>query len=244
MNDFRKSILGVPVDVCQPSEFLLQIDKYLKGNEIRMVYAINPEKIYRARTDPELMKALKNADLLIPDGVGTALCIQLLYRQKINRTTGIGLMWRLMTMASKNGCGIYLFGAKPSSNSLAAKNIKARFPSIKVAGFQHGYISNEEYRSLVEKINSSGADILFVGLGSPLQEKWLHKYQKMLKVKICIGVGGSFDVVSGTVPAAPDYFRKLGIEWLYRLLKEPKRFKRQLALPKFFFLVLRKRFLP
>lgn len=243
MKDFRKNILGVPVDVCRPSEVLLQIDKYLAGNEIRTVYAINPEKICRARTDSTLMEALKNADLLIPDGIGTTLSIRLLFGQKTTRTTGIGLMWSLIKIASNKGCGIYLFGAQSSSNILAVKNIQTRFPSIKVVGFQHGYVSNEESRSLVEKINSSGAQILFVGLGSPLQEKWIHNYQKTLRVKICMGVGGSFDVISGAVPAAPNYFRKLGIEWLYRLIKEPRRFKRQLALPKFFFLVLRKKLL-
>jgi N-acetylglucosaminyldiphosphoundecaprenol N-acetyl-beta-D-mannosaminyltransferase len=115
------------------------------------------------------------------------------------------------------------------------------YPSLNIAGVQHGYISEEEYRLLVDRINSSKADILFVGLGSPRQEKWIHHHQKNLKVKVCMGVGGSLDVIAGRASRAPLAFQTLGLEWLYRLIKEPARFKRQLALPKFAWEVLKER---
>ena len=243
MNNNRKTLFSVPVDVYQPKEFISMIEKALKTPGVKMLFAINPEKIMRAQKDPRLLSALQESNFLIPDGIGTVIGLKLSYGEGALRTTGIGLMQSLLKLAAEKKFKIFIFGAKPASNRLAAENILKQYPSLKLVGTQHGYIPAEKQEALIKKINSSGADILFVGLGSPKQEKWISQHKKDLKVKLCMGVGGSLDVLAGLIPAAPLWLQYLGIEWLYRLIREPSRFKRQLVLPKYVFLILRKKYL-
>jgi len=243
MNKNRRILLSVPVDIWQPEEFMGLIDKSLQDHGIKTLFAVNPEKIMRARKDPQLLLALKESDFLLPDGIGTVIGLRLFYGEKISRTTGIGLMSYLLKLAAEKKYKVFIFGARPLVNELATKNILKQYPKLNLVGTQHGYISVPEYESLIENINSLGTDILFVGLGSPRQEKWIYQYKKFLKVKICMGVGGSLDVIAGTIPGAPRWLRFLGLEWLFRLVREPSRFKRHLALPNFVFTVLRKKFL-
>jgi N-acetylglucosaminyldiphosphoundecaprenol N-acetyl-beta-D-mannosaminyltransferase len=196
-----------------------------------------------ARRDPELLEALRSSDLLIPDGIGAVIGMKVGCGKKIRRTTGVGLMTKILGLAAEQNHGVFLFGAKPDVNITAVKNIQDRFPSLLIAGTQHGYLPRDEHDRLVEKISGSRAEILFVGLGSPKQEKWIHRHRKKLNVKICLGVGGSFDVWAGKVALAPRWVQKAGLEWLYRLAKEPKRLKRQMVLPKFILAVFKQRIL-
>lgn len=241
MNNNRKTILTVPVDIHQPDEFFLKIEKAFKSSGVRTIFAINPEKIMRAQRDPGLFAALKDADFLIPDGIGTAIGLRLINGERISRTSGIGLMRRILDLADRKKYKIFIFGSRHYVNKIASLNIQNRYPSLNLVGTQHGYLSKEEYEMLVEKINTSGTDILFVGLGSPKQEKWIHRYKKFLKVKTCMGIGGSLDVIARIVPAAPVWLQNIGLEWLYRLMKEPSRFKRQIVLPRFAFEILKEK---
>jgi N-acetylglucosaminyldiphosphoundecaprenol N-acetyl-beta-D-mannosaminyltransferase len=233
MEATRKSLLGVPLDILQPAEFISRIEDHLRARGIKTVFAVNPEKIMRAQKDPELLAALLESDFLIPDGIGTIIGVRLLYGNRISRTTGIALLEKLLEMAARRGDKVFLFGARPEVNLEATRKILERFPSLNLVGAQHGYLPEQESASLVQKVNSSGADILIVGLGSPKQEKWLHRYRRSLAVKICLGVGGSLDVIAGKIPRAPAMIQRLGLEWFYRLIKEPSRFKRQMVLPRF-----------
>ena len=241
MSNNREMILGIPVDTYLMDEFVSEIERRLSFSDINTIFAVNAEKIMGARKDPELLMAIQEANFLIPDGIGPVVGLRLIHQKRVHRTTGIMLMERLLDLAVKEEFKVFLFGARPEVNRLATENILIRYPSIKIVGAQHGYISNKEYRPLINRINTLKTDILFVGLGSPKQEKWIHNYKKSLKVKICMGIGGSLDIIAGRASRAPLMFQTLGLEWLYRLIKEPARFKRQLVLPKFVLKVLKEK---
>jgi N-acetylglucosaminyldiphosphoundecaprenol N-acetyl-beta-D-mannosaminyltransferase len=202
--------------------------------------AINPEKIYKSRQDPALRDLLSKIDMGICDGVGAALAVRLLYGKKITRCTGVDLFLELMTLAASRGLRVFLLGASPVINEAAAKKLTERFAGLQIAGRQHGFF--EDSKTVVEQINSSGADMLFVAMGSPRQENWIWGHREQINAPYCMGVGGTLDVVSGRTKRAPWFFRKTGTEFLFRLISEPKRWKRQLALPLFMLDVLRVKF--
>ncbi|UCD85232.1 MAG: WecB/TagA/CpsF family glycosyltransferase, partial [Deltaproteobacteria bacterium] len=233
MDNNRKAILNVPVDICQPEGFISEIEKKLHQPGVRTIFAINPEKVMAARKNQELSSALQEADFLIPDGIGIVFGLRMLYGERVSRTTGIMLMECLLKLADEKKLKVFIFGSQPQVNTMASGNIRKRYPSLDLVGTQHGYIPQEEYESLVERVNSLRIDILFVGLGSPKQEKWIQRYKNALRVKICIGIGGSLDVIAGKIPRAPLWLQNLGLEWFYRLVKEPKRIKRMYVLPLF-----------
>lgn len=233
MNNNRKTILGVPVDAYQPDDFILKIEEGLQKSGVKTIFAVNAEKIMRARKDPELFLALKESDFLIPDGFGPVVGLRLIYGIKVFRTTGIALMRGILDLADKRNNRVFILGAKPEVAKKASDNLRKKYPHLSLVGSQHGYISEEKYEWLVDKINSSEADILFVGLGSPKQEKWIHRYKKYLKVKFCMGVGGSLDVIAERTPIAPAWISDFYLEWVYRLIREPSRFRRQKVIPVF-----------
>jgi N-acetylglucosaminyldiphosphoundecaprenol N-acetyl-beta-D-mannosaminyltransferase len=200
--------------------------------------AINPEKVYGARKDPGLRRVLESADIGICDGVGVSLASMLLYRRRLARCTGVDLFVRLVHLSARHGLKVFMLGASPESNSGACRTLLDRFPGLKIVGSEDGYFKDSA--AVVDKINQSGAELLFVGLGSPRQEYWIAEQMPHLKTSFCMGVGGSLDVVSGRAKRAPALFRKTGTEWLFRLLSQPNRIRRVvLALPLFTLDVLR-----
>jgi N-acetylglucosaminyldiphosphoundecaprenol N-acetyl-beta-D-mannosaminyltransferase len=183
-----------------------------------------------------LLSALKEADFLIPDGIGVIIGLKLFYGRTTGRAvrvTGISLMRSLLDSADRSRRRIYVFGGSPQVNSGAAAWICARYPGLVLAGREHGYIVEDRYQALIQEINSLDIDILFIGLGSPRQEKWIHRHKNELKTRICMGVGGSLDVIAGKASWAPRWIQRAGLEWLYRLFREPGRLRRQMALPRF-----------
>ena len=193
--------------------------------------AINPEKVYRAGRSEETAGLLGRADIRICDGVGVALAARVLCRRRIARCTGIQLFFDLIAEASVRGWGIFMLGASKDSNDLACRNLLRKYPALRIVGRRDGYFENSA--AVVNEVNLAGPEILFVAMGSPRQEAWIIEHRNELDVAFCMGVGGSFDVVSGKAAWAPGLFRRTGTEFLYRLLKEPKRWRRQLALPLF-----------
>ncbi|MFP7734103.1 WecB/TagA/CpsF family glycosyltransferase [Priestia aryabhattai] len=233
----KENILGI--DVCSDTydelavKLLQDIDKGRKS----FIVAINPEKIMKAQEDRELKLLLNQATYQIPDGIGVILASKLKKGRIRERVTGIDMMLKLCKEATNNGKKIFLYGAKPGIADEAKVKLEEMFPGILIVGTLNGYEKNEE---VIERtINDSGAEIVFVALGSPAQENWIIAHKEKLNPSVYQGVGGSFDVISGRLNRAPAVFQKFGLEWLYRLLKEPWRWKRQLELPKFLLRVLR-----
>jgi N-acetylglucosaminyldiphosphoundecaprenol N-acetyl-beta-D-mannosaminyltransferase len=235
----RLSILNIWVDPVGMDDALDIVDDFIEqGDKVHTVLAANPEKNFSVPRDPLLYESFRDADLLIPDGIGVAVAAGILHNEWLSRVPGCELMEEICRRAAERGRGIYLFGASEAVNSRAAVILQQRYPGLKIAGRSNGYLSEEAADDLVHDINRSEANILFVALGSPRQESWLAKNRdRLTHVRVCQGIGGTLDVITGNVKRAPENFRRLGLEWLYRLLAEPKRLKRQWVLPVFAFRV-------
>jgi N-acetylglucosaminyldiphosphoundecaprenol N-acetyl-beta-D-mannosaminyltransferase len=229
----RTDVLGVPVDIVTMESATNAVGKMMLAGRNHLIVAVNPEKVIRAQQDPDLFRALKNADLVIPDGIGVVMAARLLGKGRMERVPGSDLMPEICKLAAEQRRSIFLFGAKPEIVSRASRILASRYTGLNIAGLQHGYVPEDKMEGLINRINTSGASILFVGLGSPRQELWLARYGKKLRVRICQGVGGSFDAICGYPKRAPKFMQKMHLEWLYRLLSQPQRMHRQLALPKF-----------
>lgn len=232
------SILGTHVCIFDSyGDAVELIRQRIRSHSSTFCVAINPEKVYRAKGNPRLRQALDSAHIGICDGVGISLAAMLLYRRRLPRCTGIDLFLRLIRLASQEGWKVFLLGASPQSNEDASRALVSTYPGVQIAGKLDGYF--QDTAAVVATINRSGADLLFVAMGSPRQELWIREQMPFLKTRFCMGIGGSLDVVSGAAKRAPVLFRTSGTEWLFRLLSDPSRLRRQMVLPLFMLEVLR-----
>jgi N-acetylglucosaminyldiphosphoundecaprenol N-acetyl-beta-D-mannosaminyltransferase len=212
------------------------VEDRLKKKQKSFCVAINPEKVYRAARDRELNRILAQADMGICDGVGISIAARLIYGERIRRCTGVDLFYALIAKAVERQWKIFLLGASPAVNAKASDALYAKYPGLQIAGRHDGYFENSA--AVVEQINASGADLVFVAMGTPRQEFWIAENSSKINAGFLMGVGGTFDVVSGLVRRAPGIFRRTGTEFLYRLISNPRRWRRQLVLPSFFVSVL------
>lgn len=234
----RIEIMGVPIDAVDMTEAEAHASAFFEQESLRVIYTPNTEIVMAAQQDKILLDAIKAADLVIPDGIGLIYASRILKKGLKERVTGVDLMGRILSYCNQQEKSIYILGGKPGVAQQACVNIRARFPHLKIAGFRNGYFQEDETDQIIKEVNQSCADILFVGLGAPKQEKWIYQHRKALETKIAMGVGGGVDIWAGTVKRAPVIYQKLGLEWFYRLLKEPWRYKRMMSLPKFMIKVL------
>lgn len=239
---FRIEILGAPVDCVDMSAAVDYVERQiLTGTRPETVIAVNPEKVIKAQTDKKLHGFLCAAGLLIPDGIGVVVAASILGLGKMQRVPGAELMPAICKLSADKGYKLFLFGGRPEVNLEAVRRLEENYPGINIVGNRDGYLGREEIPGLIDEINASGADVLFLALGSPAQELWMAEHLSALNIKVCQGVGGTFDVISGAVRRAPRIFRRMHLEWLYRLLAQPGRLFRQTALPKFVWQVLRQK---
>ncbi|MBL8202152.1 MAG: WecB/TagA/CpsF family glycosyltransferase [Chromatiales bacterium] len=238
----RVEVLGAPVDCVDLEGALAAIDTLIAGPEARAVVAVNPEKVIKAQSDPVLRRSLASAGLLIPDGIGVVYAVRLLRHERLERVPGAELMPAICARAALRGYPVFLFGASREVNEKASAVLAKEYPGLVIAGHHHGYVDDAAMPDLVAAINASGAQVLFVALGSPRQELWMEKYLPELRhVRVCQGVGGTFDVIAGRVRRAPLAFRRANLEWFYRLVTEPRRAIRQIVLPRFTYQVFREK---
>lgn len=227
----KENILGVDVSKDNYDTLIQKLLRDIDEKRKSFIVAINPEKIMKAQEDEELRTLLNKADYQIPDGIGVILASKLKGGEIRERVTGIDTMLKLCEAAAKHGKRVFLYGAKPGVADEAKKKLEEMFPGIQVAGTLNGYEKDQDV--IINTINESKADILFVALGSPAQENWIVANKEKLYPSVFQGVGGSYDVISGKIERAPEAFQRAGLEWFYRLMKEPWRIKRQMILPKF-----------
>lgn len=230
-------ILGIRVDEYDMIGFLCRIEEYLQafaGNigGLRQVITLNAEGIYIARQDVGFGQLIEGADLITPDGTGVVWAAAQYGYPAIERVTGIDLLDRICAMAAEKGWSVFMLGAKPGVAAAAAAKLTEKYPGLIIAGTENGYFRDREHE-VIATINKQAPHILFAGLGMPFQEQWIDSHKQHLAVGVAIGVGGSFDVISGNLRRAPMWMQRLRLEWLYRLLQEPSRWRRFLALPKF-----------
>ncbi len=232
-------VLGVKIAHITNAE-ALEISKGLLNSEgVSKIFTPNPEIIMAAQEDTELKEILNSADLCTADGIGVVYASKILGEPLPERVAGFDLACSLLEHISHTGEGVFLFGAKPGVAEIAKAKLESKYPGIKVSGTRNGYFKDEDCDEIIEEINNSGAKLLLVCLGAPKQEKWIDKYKDSLKVSLCMGVGGTLDVLAGTAKRAPEVFIKLNLEWAYRFMKQPDRIiSRGKALPQFLIKVI------
>lgn len=202
----------------------------------------NPEIVYLTLNDPVFCDVVNGAALVLPDGIGIIYAAKILGSALYGRVTGIDFADLLMHRMAQEGLRLFLLGAKPGVAEQAAENLQKKHPGLIIAGCKDGYF--KETQEAVDAINAAGgAEVVFVCLGAPKQERFMAEQLDKLDATLLCGLGGSLDVFAGTVKRAPALFSKLGLEWLYRLYKEPWRFRRMLKLPLFLLLAMKKRLL-
>ena len=205
------------------------------------IFTPNSEIVQLCIDDENLYKVINSASLIIPDGIGVVYASKILGRPLPQKVAGCDLAAEILQYAAQNGKKVFLFGSSPSKDGvpsvgeLAAAEMKKRYPGLIICGTRDGYFKPEQSDEIVTEINRSGADILFVCLGAPKQEKWIYENREKLSCSLALGLGGTLDVYAGTVKRAPDIFIKLNLEWFYRLIKQPSRIGRMMSLPRFLF---------
>lgn len=227
---------GIPVDVVTYSMILKELPDWFKSNDRKRLTSINPQIVSFAAKHKDILTYIEQSDYRLPDGIGIVKFSKWMGGEIKERVTGIELMTFFLNYAAIHQKKIFLFGSRTEIVKQAAINIKLNF-KIDTCKFIDGY-TNLSDESIVQQINASKADFLFVGLGFPLQEKWLAAHSHKITANIILDVGGSFDVLSGKVKRAPLFIRKFHLEWLYRSFQQPKRLIRVVQLPIFIFLVL------
>lgn len=213
-------------------------EEMLKGDKVCTVFTPNAEIVQLCIEQNEYYDLYNSGDMVVADGAGVVKAAKILKKPLKGKVAGVELGEKMLSICAKNGDGVFFLGAKPGVADEAAKKMAEKYPGLNVVGTNDGYFNKEgkESDAVVEKINNSGAKLLFVCLGVPVQEKWISDNKdKLTSARMCMCLGGSLDVYAGTVKRAPKIFINLSCEWLYRLLKEPKRIGRMMKLPKFLF---------
>lgn len=225
----KKDILGVSVDDVVTEEAIALGLNLLDKPGFHYVVTPNPEFILAAKKDDEFRQILNGADLALPDGIGVVYASKILGRPLRGRATGVDFAQGLMEGMAANGKKLFLLGAKPGVAEEAARRLTAAHPGLTVCGTHDGYFTEDG--PVVTEIKASGADVIFVCLGAPKQEKWMKSNGAATGATLAVGLGGCLDVFAGSVQRAPKVMQKAGLEWLYRLCKEPKRIGRMAKLP-------------
>lgn len=227
----RTDILGVAFDNVTMAEAVDRAMALLEREGPHLVVTPNAEIVQQARSDPEFAALIAQADLVLPDGVGVVYASKILGRPLKGRVPGVDFAGALMDRMAKSNKRLFLLGAKPGVAEEAARRLAAQHPGLTVCGVHDGYF--REDAPVVQAIREAGADVVFVCLGAPKQEKWAAAYGGETGARLLVGLGGSLDVFAGQVDRAPESWQRLGLEWLYRAIRQPSRFKRIAKLPGF-----------
>lgn len=235
----RVNLLGVEVDACTREGAVEYIASLITRGGSHQIVTANAEIIWRAWQDPALACLLDKSDLVTADGSGVVWAAKRLSSGVPEKVSGIDLVRDMAARGARDGWRFFLYGGAPGVAEEAASRLARDNPGLKVIGTAHGYQNEAADRRLIKKIHDLAPDVLLVALGAPRQEFWIARHRDDLHAAVSMGVGGSFDVLAGKVKRAPSWICSMNLEWLYRLVKEPRRWRRQLALPAFAWRVLR-----
>jgi len=239
------NILGVRVHDCDEEGAVEAIEQFLRERPARLhqVCTVNPEFVMEARRNPAFRKLLNTADLTTPDGIGIILAGRLLGTPFKGRATGVALVDRLAAISEREGYTLFLLGAGPGVAKEAAQALAQKHKGVHIAGTYAGSPRKEDLPEILSRVNEAQPDVLLVAYGAPRQDLWISDHRRLFppSVKVAMGVGGVLDYLSGRVPLAPPWLRRVGLEWLYRLVKQPWRWRRIVKVFAFGMLVLKKK---
>lgn len=234
-------ILGIKVHRITMADALDTIKRYITSGKPHMIVTADASMIARAQDDTDLRDIINDADLVTPDGSGIIKGAKILGTPLIERVSGVDLARELCRMSAEDGFSVFFLGAEPGIAESAAENLAKSYPGMKVAGIHDGYFKPDNDPEIAGLVKKSGAQALLVAMGIPRQEKFIKQYMSDMGINVAIGVGGSFDVFSGKVKRAPVWFQNHGLEWAYRLAKDPSKISKVSVLPKFLMLVYKER---
>ncbi|OME87160.1 glycosyltransferase [Paenibacillus sp. FSL A5-0031] len=232
-------IYGIPFSKVGMDDTVNYLIEAIEARRVTHVITANPIMIMSAVEDSKYSAMMRRADLIVPDGAGVVWAAKYVGQPVAERVTGFDLLHRLLHEGEKRRWKAYLLGTSQEIIEAAAEKLQLQYPQVKIVGYRNGFFGPDQDEEVIEEIRAAAPDLLFVARGADTQEPWIVKYKQKLGVPLIMGVGGSFDVVSGKLKRAPNIFQKLRLEWFYRLLQEPKRYKRMLVLPKFVVKVVR-----
>lgn len=237
------SILGVQIDAVTREEAGKITENLIKqsNKSCKMIFAPNVEFIMYAQKDKEFFDILKQSSLSTPDSIGVIIGAKLQKKSFPERIPGQSYFRKIIELSNEKGYSIYLLGGKPGIPEKAKENLEKIFPNVNIVGVHHGYFNENEEKEVIEEINKLQPNVLFVALGAPRQEKWIYNHRNELKVDVATGQGGTYDYEAGKIKRAPVWVQKIGMEWFWRLCREPKRIKRQLVLPVYLVKILFKK---
>jgi len=232
-------VMGVAFDNITMDEAVASARMLLAGEQAACCVTPNSEIVYEAMRDPALCALLNRAQLVLPDGAGVVLASRILGTPLKEKVAGVDFAARLLTLLEESGGRLYLLGGTPGIAELAAEKMRQAHPGLCICGTADGYFTDAD--EAVARINEAGADVLFVCLGAPKQERFMDQYRDRLSVKLMAGLGGSLDAFAGTAKRAPRWMIRMNLEWFYRLCRQPRRLGRMMRLPKFLLAVLGKK---
>lgn len=235
-------ILGVPFADITPEEAVEKAVSYLNNNGKSMIFTPNPEMVMEARKNEEFMEILNTSTMNVPDGIGIVYGSKFTSSPIKHRVAGYDLVQDVFDKMKDMGKTAYFFGGAPGIADRAKEAMEAKHKGLKVVGTANGYFDDKREKEIIAEINELKPDLLLVGIGFPKQEKWIYTHIRDLNIKTAVGVGGSFDVMSGNVKRAPKFFINHGLEWFYRLITQPSRFVRMMQLPLFMLVVIKSKF--
>ncbi len=233
MKNETVDILGFRINNVKMSETIEKIKEFIHSGIPHQVITANSLMLNAAINNRQLKNVFAGSALVVPDSIGMLVAGKILGQPLIERVTGIDLMYHLFALCQKEGLSIYLLGAKPGVAAQAAERIRGQFSGLKISGAHHGYFDAQEEGKVIAEIKNLKPDLLFVGLNIPHQEMWIAERLADLGVPVAMGIGGSFDVISGHIKRAPAVMQQAGLEWLWRTIVEPWRIKRIVLLPVF-----------
>jgi len=230
--------LGVRVHNVNSAEALQILESFIQERRPHQIVTVNPEFVMEARRLPEFRHALAGADLSLPDGAGLLLAARIQGAPLKERVTGVDTVSRVAALAAEKGYSLFLLGAAQGVAEETARRLTAANPGLRIAGTYAGSPAPEEEEGIIARVAAANPDVLFVAYGAPRQDLWIARNLARLNVPVIMGIGGAFDFISGRTRRAPAWMQRAGLEWMHRLIREPWRWRRMLALPRFLLRVI------
>ena len=227
INHHAVDLLGIRVAALRMNELLRICEEHIAEKNSLLLSVVNVAKLVNSSKDGELRKSVMEADIVLADGLPIVWLSRLIGDPLPERLAGIDIMYGLLERASQNNYGVYFLGAQKPIVQKVVQIVERLYPGLRVAGYRDGYFTDSESKEVAEKVRNSSTDILLVAISSPKKENFLRDWRKFMNVPVCHGVGGSFDILAGATKRAPFWVQRYGLEWLYRLIQEPRRMWRR-----------------